>query len=92
VRPRGIFSLSHEVQPGARHVNLLRQQLQNAGPSCVFTEPQFTPRLVDSLTQGLPIEKGELDPLGGGIEVSALGYEKSLQSLADQLAGCLEKL
>jgi zinc transport system substrate-binding protein len=92
VRPRGIFSLSHEVQPGARHVNLLRQQLQNAGRSCVFTEPQFTPRLVDSLTQGLPIEKGELDPLGGGIEVSAQGYEQSLQSLADQLAGCLEKL
>lgn len=92
VRPRGIFSLSHEVQPGARHVNLLRQQLQNAGPSCVFTEPQFTPRLVDSLTQGLPIEKGELDPLGGGIEVSAQGYEQSLQSLAEHLAGCLEKL
>lgn len=90
--PRGIFSLSHEVQPGARHINLLRRQLQKAGASCVFTEPQFTPRLVDSLTQGLPIETSELDPLGGGIEVSAQGYEQSLETLANQLAGCLEKL
>ncbi|WP_022962083.1 zinc ABC transporter substrate-binding protein ZnuA [Halopseudomonas pelagia] len=92
LRPRGIFSLSHEVQPGARHINLLRQQLQKAGASCVFTEPQFTPRLVDSLTQGLPVELGELDPLGGAIDVSAQGYEQTLQSLAEHLAGCLEKL
>lgn len=90
--PRGIFSLSHEVQPGARHINLLRQQLQKAGASCVFTEPQFTPRLVDSLTQGLPVEKGELDPLGGGIQISASGYEQTLNSLAEQMANCLEKL
>lgn len=92
LRPRGIFSLSHEVQPGARHINLLRQQLQEAGPSCVFSEPQFTPRLIDSLTRDLPVEKGELDPLGSAVDVSARGYEQSLESLADQLAGCLEKL
>jgi|TARA_R110000796_G_scaffold88164_3_gene189752 zinc transport system substrate-binding protein len=92
LRPRGIFSLSHEVQPGARHINLLRQQLQKAGASCVFSEPQFTPRLIDSLTRDLPVEKGELDPLGGGTDVSARGYEQSLESLAEQLAGCLEKL
>lgn len=92
VRPSGIFSLSHEVQPGARHINLLRQQLQKAGTSCVFTEPQFTPRLVDSLTQGLAVERGELDPLGGAIAVSARGYEQSLESLTDALAGCLETL
>lgn len=92
LRPRGIFSLSHEVQPGARHINLLRQQLQQAGASCVFTEPQFTPRLVNSLTQGLPVEQGELDPLGSDIAVSAQGYEQSLQALGEQLADCLEKL
>ncbi|HDZ58259.1 MAG TPA: zinc ABC transporter substrate-binding protein ZnuA [Pseudomonas xinjiangensis] len=92
LRPRGIFSLSHEVPPGARHVNLLRQQLQNAGPSCVFSEPQFTPRLVDSLTQGLPVTLGELDPLGTDIAVSAQGYEQLLADLAEQLGGCLEKI
>lgn len=92
LRPRGIFSLSDEVQPGARHINLLRQQLQKAGASCVFSEPQFTPRLIDSLTRDLPVEKGELDPLGGGTDVSARGYEQSLELLAGQLADCLEKL
>lgn len=92
VRPRGIFSLSHEVQPGARHVNLLRQQLQAAQPSCVFSEPQFTPRLINSLTQGLRVEQGELDPLGGDTPVSAKGYEQALLALTENLANCLEKL
>jgi zinc transport system substrate-binding protein len=92
LRPQGVFSLSHEVQPGARHVNLLRQQLQAAGASCVFTEPQFTPRLVNSLTQGLPISVGVLDPLGSEVEVGPRGYERMLENIADALAGCLETL
>ncbi|WP_150305726.1 zinc ABC transporter substrate-binding protein ZnuA [Pseudomonas saliphila] len=90
--PRGIFSLSHEVQPGAKHINQLREQLQQAGPSCVFSEPQFTPRLVNSLTRDLPVRKAELDPLGSEVEVSARGYETLLEGLADELAGCLEQL
>lgn len=92
IRPRGIFSLSHEVQPGARHVNQLRQQLQAAGPSCVFTEPQFTPRLVNSLTEGLPVSVGVLDPLGSAIEVGPKGYERMLEDIAGALASCLETL
>lgn len=89
---RGIFSLSHEVQPGARHVNLLRQQLRDAGPSCVFSEPQFTPRLIDSLTQGLPVRRAELDPLATEHSPSATGYEEALRDLAGRLGGCLEQI
>lgn len=92
IRPQGIFSLSHEVQPGARHVNQLRQRLQAAGPSCVFTEPQFTPRLVNSLTQGLPVSVGILDPLGGATEVGPTGYEQMLADTGNALADCLEAL
>ncbi|WP_339843160.1 zinc ABC transporter substrate-binding protein ZnuA [uncultured Halopseudomonas sp.] len=92
MRPQGIFSLSHEVQPGARHINQLRQQLQAAGPSCVFTEPQFTPRLINSLTEGLPISVGTLDPLGSAIDVGPQGYERTLEDIAGALAGCLETL
>ena len=92
IRPQGIFSLSHEVQPGARHVNQLRQQLQAAGPSCVFTEPQFTPRLVNSLTQGLPVRVGKLDPLGAAAEIGPRGYEQMLGDIGNALAECLEAL
>ncbi|SDT16610.1 zinc transport system substrate-binding protein [Halopseudomonas xinjiangensis] len=92
LRARGIFSLSHEVQPGARHVAQLRERLQEAGPSCVFSEPQFTPRLIESLTAGLPVRSAALDPLGGDAPVTAQGYVEFLTTLSDDLAGCLESL
>ena len=92
LKPRGIFSLSHEVQPGARHVAELRNSLQKAGPSCVFSEPQFTPRLIESLTAGLPVRSAELDPLGSDASVDAQGYVEFMQTLGANLAGCLEAL
>ncbi|ERI51512.1 hypothetical protein N878_22410, partial [Pseudomonas sp. EGD-AK9] len=39
----GVFSVLGEVQPGARHVAAMRQRLQQAGPSCVFSEPPLRP-------------------------------------------------
>lgn len=88
----GVFGLSPEVQPGARHVAELRQRLQAAGPACVFSEPPLRPRLAQTLTAGLPVRLAELDPLGMEVAVDAHGYEQLLEHLADGLAGCLEAL
>ncbi|WP_028241074.1 zinc ABC transporter substrate-binding protein [Stutzerimonas azotifigens] len=88
---RGVFSLG-EVQPGARQVAGMRERLQAAGPSCVFSEPPLRPRLAETLTRGLPVRLAELDALGVGVETDARGYERLLDNLAAQLAGCLESL
>lgn len=88
----GVFTLAHEIQPGARHVNELRNALKAAVPACVFSEPQFTPRLVNSLTEGLPVKSAQLDPLGSAIEVGPQGYEQQLKALIDSWAGCLESI
>lgn len=92
IEHRGVFSLAHEIQPGARHVNALRDQLRSAGRACVFSEPQFTPRLINSLTEGLSVETAQLDPLGADITVSADGYIELLNSLTGSWAVCLESL
>lgn len=92
IEHRGVFSLAHEIQPGARHVNALRDQLRSAGRACVFSEPQFTPRLINSLTEGLPVETAQLDPLGADIAINADGYIDLLYALTNNLAGCLESL
>lgn len=92
IEHRGVFSLAHEIQPGARHVNALRDQLRSAGRACVFSEPQFTPRLINSLTEGLSVETAQLDPLGADIAVSADGYIELLNSLTGSWAVCLESI
>lgn len=88
----GVFAISSELQPGARHVQHMRTRLQQAGPSCVFSEPPLQPRLAHTLAEGLPVTLAELDPLGVDIPVSAEGYEQLLRQLAAQFTACLAPL
>ncbi|GGJ95166.1 zinc ABC transporter substrate-binding protein ZnuA [Pseudomonas matsuisoli] len=88
----GVFSVLGEVQPGARHVAEMRARLQQAGPSCVFSEPPIRPRLAETLTEGLPVKMAELDALGMTVDTDAHGYEQMLENLGNELAGCLEAL
>lgn len=88
----GVFSVLGEVQPGAKHVAAMRERLQQAGPTCVFSEPPLLPRLAKTLTAGLPVTLAEMDAMGGSLPVDARGYETLLENLAGELAGCLEAL
>jgi zinc transport system substrate-binding protein len=88
----GVFSVASEVQPGAQHVAQMRERLQAAGPTCVFSEPPLRPRLAQTLSAGLPVSLAELDAMGGQLPVSASAYEQLLSQLAAALAGCLEPL
>jgi len=88
----GVFSVLGEVQPGARHVAAMRAALQQAGPSCVFSEPPVLPRLAATLTEGLPARLEQLDALGMAIPANAQGYPALLEQLGGALANCLESL
>lgn len=85
----GVFSLGSEVQPGARRVAQMREQLVAAGSACVFNEPPVRPRLAETLSAGLPIRLAQLDALGSEISVSPQGYEQLLQSLANGMLACM---
>ena len=88
LRHAGVFSLG-EVQLGARQVAQLRERLRAAGATCVFYEPPQAPRLAQTLIEGLPVRLASLDALGYDLSVDARGYERLLESLGEQLAGCL---
>ncbi|MGH2430979.1 MAG: zinc ABC transporter substrate-binding protein [Pseudomonas sp.] len=88
----GVFTVAAEVQPGAQHVAAMRKRLQEVGKTCVFSEPPLRPRLAETLTAGLPVRLAELDALGGTDPVDAGGYERLLEKLGADLAGCLEQL
>ncbi|RON05588.1 zinc ABC transporter substrate-binding protein [Pseudomonas brassicacearum] len=88
----GVFSVAAEVQPGAQHVAAMRSRLQEVGKTCVFSEPPLRPRLAETLVAGLPVKLAELDALGGYTPATAQGYEKVLEKLGSDLAGCLESL
>lgn len=86
----GAFTLSPEQKPGIRTLQTMREQLANGQVVCVFSEPEFTPALVDSVVGDLPVQRAELDPLGSHISVTKDGYARFLDDMATRARACLK--
>lgn len=56
---------------------------------CVFTEPQFSPSLVQGLAEDFPIKVGVLDPLGKETKQGADGYFVLMNNLTESFKSCL---
>ena len=92
IHHQDVFTLSTDIQPGARHLQVLRDKLAAAGPSCIFREPQFPTERIAALSHDLPVQIAVLDPLGIDIPADRNGYILLLQGLGNSLAECLEQL
>jgi zinc transport system substrate-binding protein len=90
VEQLGAFTVSPERKPGARHVQKMRQQLKDNKVSCVLSEPQFSPALIDTVVNGLPIHRGQLDPLAGSSTLTQTAYVDWLSQMTETLLGCLK--
>lgn len=85
----GSVSLGDARKPGAAHVRRLRDRMRSEGVVCIFTEPQFEPRLVSTLTEGTAIRVGVLDPIGASLSPGPELYPTLLLDLARSLRHCL---
>ncbi|MGE3245473.1 MAG: zinc ABC transporter substrate-binding protein [Beijerinckiaceae bacterium] len=85
----GSISLGDGRAPGAKRLREIRAKLASADVACVFSEPQFEPRLVRTVIEGSAVRTGVLDPLGAKIQDGPGLYEKMMRNNADSLYGCL---
>jgi zinc transport system substrate-binding protein len=85
----GAITVSPERAPSAKRVAAIRARIRKLGAVCVFAEPQFEPKLVDTLIEGTGAKKGTLDPEGAAIPDGPELYPALLRSLANSLTGCL---
>ncbi len=85
----GAFTVSPEQKPGLKTLQHMREQLLQGDVVCVFTEPEFSPAVVDSLLRGLDINRGELDPMAANIAIEPQGYVNYLQDLTRRFSECL---
>jgi zinc transport system substrate-binding protein len=67
----------------------LRARIKAAGPICLFSTPQFSPRLVTALTQGSAAKTAELDDLGADLVPGPKLYEALLTRIAGALRACI---
>lgn len=87
--PVGSVTVSPDVPPSAKRLAELRRKIGGLKATCVFAEPQFEPRIVDTIVEGTAARRGVLDPLGAGMEAGAEQYFKLVRGLASDLATCL---
>ncbi|WP_106752136.1 zinc ABC transporter substrate-binding protein ZnuA [Pannonibacter carbonis] len=91
IQAAGSITLSPEVMPGAERVSELRSKITSLKAGCVFSEPQFEPKLVGMLIEGTSVGTGVLDPLGASLPNGPGLYEQLLRDMAGSLKGCLAK-
>ena len=68
----------------------MRQRIRDRQARCVFSEPQFEPKLIKTIVAGTKVRTGVLDPLGADLEPGPDAYFLLMGRLADQLAACLQ--
>ncbi|TOB66849.1 zinc ABC transporter substrate-binding protein ZnuA [Vibrio parahaemolyticus] len=87
----GHFTVTPDRKPGAKTLIQIRKTLGSGNVACVFSEPQFTPAVVESVMRGSNVAKGELDPLGSTIKMEPGSYFYLLGNMADSFEQCLAK-
>ena len=87
----GSVTVSPDVAPSARRLSALRRKIGELKATCVFSEPQFEPRLVETITEKTDARRGVLDPLGVSIPAGPAQYAALLRGLATDLESCLGK-
>ena len=85
----GSITVSPEVMPGAERVSELREKILELNATCVFSEPQFEPKLVETLVEGTGARTGVLDPLGATLTKGPDLYFQLLRNMASSLKKCL---
>ncbi|PSV59070.1 zinc ABC transporter substrate-binding protein [Photobacterium sp. GB-3] len=86
----GHFTVEPDRKPGAKTLIAIRESLKDKQAYCVFSEPQFSPAVVDSVTKGTGVNIGTLDPMATNVEVGKGGYVRFIKELGQSFTKCLK--
>ena len=75
--------------PSAERLKEIRDTLAATKAVCVFREPQYDDRVVDTVLEGSAARAGILDPLGASLTPGPGAYQQLLRNLAASLKACL---
>ena len=85
----GYILVAPESGYSAAHLAKLRRQLKQKKAICLLREPQLSDRGATSLSRGLDVQLGVLDPLASNVEETPGGYAIFLSALVAELIDCL---
>ena len=84
----GTLTVSPEVMPGAKRLQIIREKVTKKGVKCVFAEPQFKSKLVDTVIEGTSARSGVIDPLGATLDAGPELYFQLIRAMGKSFADC----
>lgn len=89
VKVAGSITVSPETLPGAERLSQIHDKIKTLGATCVFSEPQFEPKLVNVVLEGTSAKSGTLDPEAATLEAGPDLYFKLMDGIGASLTDCL---
>jgi len=69
----------------------IRKKIKIKKVLCIFTEPQFSPKFVQTVISGTAVKKGILDPIGTRISPGPEMYFTLLNNISHSISTCFKK-
>ena len=82
------MTVNTDVLPGAEQLKDIRKVIKKENAKCIFSEPQFNPKIIKAIAKDTNIKTGVLDPLGADLKNNKDLYFKLLNNLSNSLRKC----
>ena len=88
VNVMGTFTVNTDVMPGAEQLSEIREIIEHDKVTCVFSEPQFNPDIINAVAKDMNIKTGILDPLGATLNPGKDLYFDLIRNMSKSFKGC----
>ena len=89
LKNKGSITLQLEHFLGVSRLKKVQKMIKTNKVSCIFTEPQYSQKLVKNLIKDTSVKKGILDPIGADILPGPELYFDLMKNLSISLKSCL---
>ena len=88
IKAAGALTLNPEVLPGAKQIAEIQELIEHDSVKCIFSEPQYNPKIVEMLSADMKVSTSVLDPLGADIDTGPKMYNNLILQIANSLKDC----
>ena len=88
VEALGALTINTDIQPGAKQIKEIQHLVEDKNIKCIFSEPQFNPKLINMIAKNTGAKTGILDPLGSSYKPGKDLYFKLINDLYENLNEC----
>lgn len=85
----GSITINPDLPPSVGRIQEIRNKIKELGAICVFSEPQFEPKIIRTVMEGTSAKTGVLDPLGASMTDGTELYFELIRGMAHSLKDCL---